>query len=32
MRVKQQIRSPRVEHSEEADFGAQVLGIGSDGA
>ena len=29
--MKEQILSPTVEHSEEADLGAQMLGIGSDG-
>ena len=29
--MKEEILSPTVEHGEEADLGAQMLGIGSDG-
>jgi hypothetical protein len=29
--VKEEILSPTVEHGEEADFGAEMIGIGSDG-
>src|SRR6476661_4105225 len=32
MRMMQQIRSPGVEHGEEADSGAEMLGIGGYGA
>jgi hypothetical protein len=32
MRVEEQVLSPTVKHSEEADFRTQVLGIGGDGA
>lgn len=28
----EQVLAPRVQHGEEADLGAQVLGVGSDGA
>ena len=31
MRVQEEILSPTVEHGEEADLGAQMFGIGSDG-
>ena len=30
MRMKLQILSPGVQHAEEADLGAEVLGIGGD--
>jgi hypothetical protein len=32
MWMMKQIRAPGMEHGEEADFGAQMLGIRSDGA
>ena len=32
MRMMKQVLAPGVQHGEEADLGAQVLGIGSDGA
>src|SRR5215467_9451757 len=31
MRVMEQVRSPTVEHGEEANFGTQMFGIGGDG-
>ena len=31
MRMEKQVLSPTVKHSEKADLGAQMLGIGSDG-
>lgn len=32
MRMMKQVLAPGVQHGEEADLGAQVLGVGSDGA
>src|SRR5215467_10675781 len=32
MGMEEQVRSPAVQHGEEADFSPEVLGIGSDGA
>ena len=32
MRVVQQVLAPRVQHGDEADLGAQVLGVGSERA
>ena len=32
MRMMKQVLAPGVQHGEEADLGAQVLGIGGDGA
>ena len=31
MRMEKQVLSPTVQHSEKADLGAEMLGIGSDG-
>jgi len=31
VRVVQQVRSPGVEHGEEADLGTEMLGVGGDG-